>query len=60
MWLSVTTEQDPDTGQQVAAVTVHEADAQIRLQNDGTEIICDSWVLRSQLLECVMQQLHSI
>ncbi|WIA12246.1 hypothetical protein OEZ85_012311 [Tetradesmus obliquus] len=35
-------------------------DAEIWLTGSGTEIVCDCWLLRKQLLELVMRQLHVV
>jgi hypothetical protein len=31
-----------------------------RLTSGGTEIVCDSWLLRKKLLELVTRQLHVV
>jgi hypothetical protein len=31
-----------------------------RLTSSGTEIVCDSWLLRKKLLELVTRQLHVV
>ncbi|WIA32375.1 hypothetical protein OEZ86_003207 [Tetradesmus obliquus] len=54
----------PDDGSpqeaRIIKLTTAGGDAEIWLTGSGTEIVCDCWLLRKQLLELVMRQLHVV